>query len=89
LIHRRLAQPVGTSTVWRLLLDEATAVNSSDQSKSASTHFHSEMQRALRRQGLSEVTRDSYSRALRWLQAQVDVPLDQFGVLQFKDCFRR
>jgi len=38
------------------------------------------MQRALRCQGLSEVTRDSYARALRRLQAQVDVPLDQFGI---------
>jgi len=37
------------------------------------------MQRALRRQGLSEVTRDSYSHALRRLEAQVDVPLDQLG----------
>jgi hypothetical protein len=47
------------------------------------------MQRALRRKGLGEVTRDRYSRALRRLEAQVDVPLDQLGVLQFKDCSRR
>jgi hypothetical protein len=47
------------------------------------------MQPALRRQGLSEVTRESYSRALRRLEAQVDVPLDHLGVLQFKDCSRR
>lgn len=60
-------------------------MNVSDQS--GSTRFHFEMQRALRRQGLSEVTRDSYARALRRLEAQVDVPLDQVGVAQLKDYF--
>ena len=45
------------------------------------------MQRALRRQGLSEVTRDSYARALRRLEGQVDVPLDQLGVAHLKDYF--
>jgi site-specific recombinase XerD len=45
------------------------------------------MQRALRRQGLSAVTRESYARALRRLQAQVDAPLDQLGVAQIKDYF--
>jgi len=39
------------------------------------------MQRVLRRQGLSEVTRDSYAHAMRRLEAQVDVPLDQLSSL--------
>jgi hypothetical protein len=64
-------------------------VNASDQSQTASnstsTQFHSEMQRALRRQGLSEVTRDSYARAVRRLEGWVDVPLDQVAVSQLKD----
>ncbi len=60
-------------------------MNTFDQS--GSTRFHSEMQRALRRQGLSEVTRDSYARALRRLEGQVDVPLDQLGVAHLKDYF--
>jgi len=47
------------------------------------------MQRALRRQGLSEATRDSYARALRRLQAQVEVPLDQLGVSHLKDYFSK
>jgi len=62
-------------------------VNTFDQSDS--TRFHSEMQRALRRQGLSEATRDSYARALRRLQAQVEVPLDQLGVSHLKDYFSK
>ena len=45
------------------------------------------MQRALRRQGLSEVTRDSYARAVRRLEGWVDVPLDQVAVSQLKDYF--
>jgi len=45
------------------------------------------MQRALRRQGLSEVTRDSYVRALRRLEAHADLPLDQLGVAHLKDYF--
>lgn len=60
-------------------------MNTFDQS--GSSHFHSEMQRALRRQGLSEVTRDSYARALRRLEGQVDVPLDQLVVAHLKDYF--
>lgn len=60
-------------------------MNTFDQS--SSTRFHSEMQRALRRQGLSEVTRDSYARALRRLEGLVDVPLDQLGVSHLKDYF--
>ena len=65
-------------------------MNGLDQSgstQSVSTDFHHQMQQALRRQGLSEVTRDSYARALRRLEAQVDVPLDQLGVVQVKDYF--
>ena len=53
----------------------------------AASHFHVEMQRALRRQGLAEATRDSYARALRRLDARVDAPLDQLGVPQLKDYF--
>jgi hypothetical protein len=49
-------------------------VNASDQSQTASnstsTRFRSEMQRALARQGLSEVTCDSYARAVRRLGAR-------------------
>lgn len=55
--------------------------------QSGSTRLHSEMQKALRRQGLSEVTRDSYARALRRLEARVDAPLDQLGVAHLKDYF--
>ena len=60
-------------------------MNTSDQSDS--TRFHSEMQGALRRQGLSEATRDSYARALRRLQEEVDQPLDQLNVTHLKDYF--
>ncbi|MCG6118510.1 MAG: phage integrase N-terminal SAM-like domain-containing protein, partial [Aquimonas sp.] len=64
-------------------------MNASDQSETAtsstSTHFHTEMQRALRRQGLSEVTRDSYARAVRRLEGWLDVPLDQVGPSHLKD----
>jgi hypothetical protein len=49
-------------------------VNASDQSEpasnSSSTDFHTEMQRALRRQGLSEVTRARYARTVRRLGAR-------------------
>jgi len=45
------------------------------------------MQGALRRQGLSEATRDSYARALRRLQEEVDQPLDQLNVTHLKDYF--
>lgn len=60
-------------------------MNPSDQS--GSSRFHSQMQQALRRQGLSETTRDSYARALRRLTSQVPVPLDQLDVTHLKDYF--
>lgn len=60
-------------------------MNDSDQSGSA--RFHAEMRKALRRQGLSAVTCDSYARALRRLEAAVDVPLDALGVSHLKEHF--
>jgi site-specific recombinase XerD len=45
------------------------------------------MQRALRRQGLCKVTRDSYARSVRRLEAFVDVPLDQLDVAHLKNYF--
>ncbi len=42
---------------------------------------------ALRRQGLSEITRDSYARSARRLEGWVDVPLDQVGLPQLRDYF--
>lgn len=60
-------------------------MNDSDQSGSA--RFHAEMRKALRRQGLADVTCDSYARALRRLEAAVAVPLDALTVTHLKDYF--
>jgi hypothetical protein len=43
------------------------------------------MQRGLRRQGLSKVTRDNYGRAVRRLEVWVNSPLDQIALPLLKD----